>query len=229
LIKNYSGDKYITVEPKGGFQYDSIVEGKMVVSTNYLIRSQDRTFGWYRRLLPIPFSNTFPLDPSFEKRMTNCLSGMITYLVYRTCKYKQGQVKKLSERIPRDIQILRMDTQFTNDRVAAFWALKFFDEHEEPIVDEFLKLHNHNISAAFVAFKDWHHEYFGEEEKVEPGRNSFCGAYGAFIEKAKDYFFTERTRNGRVLYLHDHIYEVWTAPVEPDPEPEPDQDDWTRI
>jgi phage/plasmid-associated DNA primase len=229
LIKNYSGDKYITVEPKGGFQYDSVVEGKMVVSTNYLIRSQDRTFGWYRRLLPIPFGNTFPLDPTFEKRMIRCLPGIITYLVYRACQYKQGQVKKLSERIPRDIQILRMDTQFTNDRVAAFWALKFFDEDEEPLIDEFLKLHNHNISDAFDAFKDWHHEYFGEDEKVEPGRNSFCGAYGAFIEKAKDYFFTERTRNGRVLYLHDHIYEDWTAPPkEPNPEPESVQDDWTQ-
>lgn len=228
LIKNYSGDKYVTVEPKGGFQYDSLVEGKMVVSTNYLVRSQDRTFGWYRRLLPIPFPNTFPLDSTFEKRLFQCLPGIITYLVYRAYRYKQNTVKKLSERVPRDIQILRIDTQFVNDRVAAFWLLKFFNDDENPIVDEFLKLHKQNISEAFERFKDWHHEYFGEDEKVEPGRNSFCGAYGAFMEKAKDYFSAERTRDGRVLYLHDHIYEEWTTP-DPEPEPEPDLDDWTRI
>lgn len=230
LIKNYSGDKYVTVEPKGGFQYDSVVEGKLVVSTNYLVRSQDRTFGWYRRLLPIPFTNTFPLDPHFEKKLFAQLPGIVTYLVYRAYKYTKGQTAHLVDRIPRDIEILRMDTQFTNDRVAAFWNLKFFDDDGQPIVDEFLKLHKQNISKAFEVFKEWHLGFFGDEEKVEPGRNSFCGAYGAFLEKSKDYFFSERTRQGRELFLHDDIYDRWTQPVNneeiaavTDP-----GDDWTK-
>lgn len=218
LIKNYSGDKYVTVEPKGGFQYDALVEGVMVVSTNYLVRSQDRSFGWYRRLLPIPFPNTFPQDPNFEKRLFSHLPGILSYLVWKAWKLKHAsRTRRLTERIPRDIQILRMDTQFLNDRVAAFWNLQFFDDDEQPIVDEFLKLQNKNMSEAFTAYKEWHHEYFGDDEKIEPGRNSFCGQHGAFMEKAGDYFWSERTRKGRILYLHDAIYEEWTRKDDPDP------------
>lgn len=232
LIKNYSGDKYVVVEPKGGFQYDSMVEGKLVVSTNYLIRCQDRTFGWYRRLLPIPFSNTFDLDPHFEKKLFAQLPGIITYLVYRAYKYYTGQTLHLTDRIPRDIEILRLDTQFANDRVAAFWEMKFFDDDGQPIIDEFLKLHGQNIAKAFEAFQEWHGGFFGNDEKVEPGRNSFCGAYGAFLEKAKDYYTSERTRQGRVLFLHDEIYKQWTAPVTPEEAQQMTMvdpgDDWTK-
>lgn len=244
LIKNYSGDKYVTVEPKGGFQYDALVEGKIVVSTNYLIRCADRSFGWFRRLLPIPFPNTFPQNDRFEAELYRHVPGIISYLVARAYRYKRGphkvranmglvvvkQVQKLTERIPRDIQVLRMDTQFTNDRVAAFWNLRFFDDIENPIIEEFLKLHEQKISVAWAYFCQWHKEYFGEEEKIEPGRNTFCGASGGFMEKAGEYFTSERTREGRQLFLHDHIYDQFTARAEePDTQlPLSDGDDWTR-
>ncbi len=244
LIKNYSGDKYVTVEPKGGFQYDALVEGKIVVSTNYLIRCADRSFGWFRRLLPIPFPNTFPQNDKFEKDLYRHIDGIVSYLVVRAYKYKRGprkvqtrsgqvlvkQVLKLTERIPRDIQVLRMDTQFTNDRVAAFWNLRFFDDAEKPLVDEFLHLHKQKISVAWGIFCQWHKEYFGEEEKIEPGRNTFCGASGGFMEKAGAYFYSERTREGRQLFLHDSVYAELTAPPE-SPEEQLDlcdADDWNK-
>jgi phage/plasmid-associated DNA primase len=225
LIKNYSGDQYVIVEPKGGFQYDALVEGKLVVSTNYLIRSQDRSFGWYRRLLPVTFPNTFPQNPQFEKNLLRHVPGILTYLIRRVWKYKRGKIKHLTERIPRDIQILRLDTQFMNDRVAAFWDLEFFDEDGVPIVDEFLKLDKQQMSTVWNKFQAWHGEYFGDEEKVEPGRNSFCGPYGAFMEKASDYFDTERTRNGRLMYLRDEKkHELLAIPTKPEPTPETDPD-----
>jgi len=222
LIKNYSGDKYVTVEPKGGFQYDALVEGKMVVSTNYLIRCGDRSFGWYRRLLPIPFPNTFPQNDKFEHELFSHISGIISYLVARAYRYKCGKVSRLTERIPHDIQALRTDTQFTNDRIAAYWSLKFFDDDSQPVIDEFLKLHKQKISCAWENFRLWHREYFGEDEKIEPGRNTFCGASGGFMEKSGVYFTSKRTREGRQLFLHDHVYEQFTAP---DPKEQLDIDD----
>ena len=222
LIKNYSGDKYVIVEPKGGFQYDALVEGKLVISTNYLVRSQDRSFGWFRRLLPVAFPNTFPQNPNFEKELTRRIPSIVTYLVRRIVKYKRGKIKRLVERIPRDIQVLRLDTQFLNDRVAAFWDLEFFDEDGAPIVDQFLKLDQQQINVLWDKFKAWHQEYFGEEEKIEPGRNTFCGPYGAFMEKASDYFETERTRNGRLLLLKPEKKEELFAITEPTPETDPD-------
>lgn len=223
LIKNYSGDKYVIVEPKGGFQYDALVEGKLVISTNYLVRSQDRSFGWFRRLLPVAFPNTFPQNPNFEKGLYRLIPSIITYLVRRLMKYKRQQ-KKLTERIPRDIQVLRLDTQFLNDRVAAFWDLEFFDEDGTPIVDQFLKLDQQQINVLWDKFKAWHQEYFGDDEKVEPGRNTFCGPYGAFLEKASDYFDTERTRNGRLLLLRPEKKEKLLAITQTEPTPETDPD-----
>ena len=212
------------VEPKGGFQYDALVEGKLVISTNYLVRSQDRSFGWFRRLLPVAFPNTFAQNPNFEKELTRRIPSILTYLVRRIVKYKRGKIKRLVERIPRDIQVLRLDTQFLNDRVAAFWDLEFFDENGAPIVDQFLKLDQQQINVLWDKFKAWHQDYFGDEEKIEPGRNTFCGPYGAFMEKASDYFDTERTRNGRLLLLKPKKKEELLAitQTEPTPETHPD-------
>jgi hypothetical protein len=244
LIKNYSGDRYVTVEPKGGFQYDALVEGKIVVSTNYLIKCSDRSFGWFRRLIPLPFPNTFPQNDAFEQQLYKHVPGILTYLVARAYRYRRrrGPVKtltragntivrtypRLTERIPRDIQVLRLDTQFTNDRVAAFWNLRFFDDDNKPIVDEFLKLHKQKITVAWGTFCQWHRDYFGEDEKIEPGRNTFCGASGGFMEKSSAYFYSERTREGRQLFLHDHVYLDLTKPTEPAQPELSDADDWGR-
>jgi phage/plasmid-associated DNA primase len=86
FIKTYSGDPKLLVEEKGGASYDIYNPGKLVVSTNNLIQSKDRTFSWYRRLVPIPFPNRFPRSDKFKQQFFQHLPKMIRVLLHRDRK-----------------------------------------------------------------------------------------------------------------------------------------------
>lgn len=207
FIKNFSGEERSTVEIKGGVSYDTYTSAKLIVSTNNLIQSQDRSHGWYRRMIPVPFPNRFKLDEDFEKNLFRRTPEIIRVLLHRAYCYKQNKIK-VSTYLPSAVQRLKEETRYLNDRVLAFWELYFFEQKETPdkgmqpfpIETEFLKIHKKPMSALYAIYENWHHNFFGDGQ-VEPSLKSFGGPYGAFLTHAKEYFEYSRRRDGRYVEL----------------------------
>lgn len=212
FIKNYSGDEKALVEIKGGSSYDTFTSGKIIVSTNSLIQSKDRSFGWYRRLIPVPFPNTFPLDESFETNLFKQIPQICRLLLHSAYLYRQNRMT-ISQNLPRPVASLKEETRYLNDRVVAFWELEFFEQvttHQGtrtvPNVSKMLGVHKRSMSDVYEQFSAWHHKFFGDGA-VEPSLKSFGGPYGAFLTHAKEYFFYTRKRDGRFIELRQHKLE----------------------
>lgn len=210
FIKNYSGDDKALVERKGGDSYDTYTTGKIIVSTNGLIQSKDRSYGWYRRLLPIPFPNVFPLDPTFEANLFKQIPQIIRILLHRAYLYRHNKIP-VSQYLPDPVKKLKEETRYLNDRVIAFWELEFFDKASgmhgvtsKPRIEQFLKVHKRTMSEVYDLFEDWHHKFFGDGQ-VEPSLKSFGGPYGAFLSHSKEYFSYSRKRDGRYVELHPKV------------------------
>lgn len=220
FIKNYSGDEKALVEIKGGASYDTYTSGKIIVSTNNLIQSKDRSFGWYRRLLPIPFPNRFPLNEDFEKTLFKQIPQIIRILLHRAYCYRQNKIP-VSKYLPAPVASLKEETRYLNDRVAAFWELNFFEKkmaHDGlktlPVIEEFLKIHKKPMSEVYAKYEDWHHSFFGDGQ-VEPSLKSFGGPYGAFLTHAKEYFNYTRKRDGRYIELHKQQLDAFLNELDP--------------
>lgn len=208
FIKAYSGDAKMLVEVKGGSSYDSPTMGKLLVSTNTLIQSTDRTYSWYRRLFPIPFPNTFERNDTFKQELFKKLPKIIRLLLHRAYLYKANHVT-LSKCIPDPVQQLIKETRYLNDRVAAFWELEFFTDKETPegkisVIDAaMLNFYNKmTMTEVYEHYSVWHRGFFGEAEKIEPGLKTFGGPYGAFLQSgASAYFEYKKGNAGRYLEL----------------------------
>ena len=159
FIKNYSGDEKALVEVKGGNSFDTYTTGKIIVSTNNLIQSKDRSFGWYRRLIPVPFPNIFELNEDFEKNLFKQIPQIIRFLLHRAYCYRQNKIP-VSQYLPEPVAKLKEETRYLNDRVIAFWELNFFEKimtdkglQAFPVVNEFLKIHNKPMSAVYSNYE----------------------------------------------------------------------------
>jgi phage/plasmid-associated DNA primase len=220
FIKNYSGDEKALVEVKGGNSFDTYTTGKIIVSTNNLIQSKDRSFGWYRRLIPVPFPNCFALNEDFEKNLFKQIPQIIRILLHRAYCYRQNKIP-VSQYLPEPVAKLKEETRYLNDRVIAFWELNFFEKvttdqgvQAFPVVNEFLKIHNKPMSVVYAMYENWHHTFFGDGN-VEPSLKSFGGPYGAFLTHAKEYFRYSRKRDGRYIELHKPKLEEFIRQAEP--------------
>jgi phage/plasmid-associated DNA primase len=208
FIKAYSGDAKMLVEVKGGSSYDSPTMGKLLVSTNTLIQSTDRTYSWYRRLFPIPFPNTFERNDTFKQELFKKLPKIIRLLLHRSYLYKANHVT-LSKCIPAPVQQLIKETRYLNDRVAAFWELEFFRDKDTPegkiqeVDRDMLGFYNRmTMTEVYEKYCTWHQTFFGEAEKIEPGLKTFGGPYGAFLQSGASQFFEYKKGNaGRYLEL----------------------------
>ncbi len=219
FIKNYTGDEKALVEYKGGASHDSYTSGKIIVSTNSLIQSKDRSFGWYRRFLPVPFPNTFPLDPKFEIELFKTIPHIIRILLHRAYCYRQNKIP-VSQFLPEPVAKLKEEVRFINDRVAAFWEMYFFKTKQTsfkttttPDPERFLRMHNTKMSEVYDVFSSWHHDFFGDGS-VEPSMKSFCGPHGAFMTHAKAYFTYSRRRDGRFLTLKPECLQQFEEDIE---------------
>ena len=220
FIKNYSGDEKALVEVKGGNSFDTYTTGKIIVSTNNLIQSKDRSFGWYRRLIPVPFPNRFDLNEDFERALFKQIPQIIRILLHRAYCYRQNKLP-VSQYLPEPVAKLKEETRYLNDRVVAFWELNFFEKvmtdkglRPAPIVEEFLKIHNKPMSTVYRCYENWHHSFFGDGA-VEPSLKSFGGPYGAFLTHAKEYFLYTRKRDGRYIELHKDKLDEFIGHLEP--------------
>ncbi len=212
FIKNYSGDEKALVEVKGGTSYDDYVSGKIIVSTNNLIQSKDRSFGWYRRLIPVPFPHKFPLNPQFERTMFKHLPQIIRIVLHSAYLYRHNDIM-ISQTLPKPVESLKQETRFLSDRVAAFWELDFFEKVETqdgtrtvPNSQRMLHAHQKSMLDLYGMFEAWHHRFFGDGT-VEPSLKSFGGPYGAFLSHAKDWYYYTRKRNGRFIELRKDKYD----------------------
>jgi phage/plasmid-associated DNA primase len=207
FIKTYSGDPKLLVEEKGGASYDVYNPGKLIVSTNNLIQSKDRTYSWYRRLVPVPFPNIFPRNEKFKQKLFQQLPQMIRFFLHRAYLYKANAIPVMNF-IPQSVQKLMQETRYLNDRITAFWELEFFKDVEDKgiisrVLDfEKLKfLHGKSISEVYDYFSAWSEKEFGDGN-IEPSLKTFGGPYGAFLQSdAGKYFRYKRTNTARILEL----------------------------
>lgn len=214
FIKVFSGDQKLLVEEKGGSSYDVYNSGKLIVSTNTLIQSKDRTYSWYRRLLPVPFPNTFTRDESFKKRLFSRLPDIVRLLLHKAHCYTLNKTP-LTSYIPSSVRKLIKEIRYLNDRIAAFWELYFFDEEETDYGEkrsvnwENLNfLDGKTMSQVYDVYAAWHEDEFGETA-VEPSLKTFGGQYGAFLQSSAGKIFRyRRTRIGRVVELVPNYKEI---------------------
>ena len=236
LIKNYSGDDKVVVEVKGGSSYDNQVSGKLIISTNNLIQSRDRSHGWYRRLLPIPFPNEFEENPDFEQSVLKRLPQIIRVLCHRAYLYRKNKTK-LGACLPATCRDLVQETRFVNDRVAGFWEIYFHeyvdviqkDEQGRDVVtgterrlvsDRVRSLHALKMSEVYDRFCTWHKDEYGEMD-IEPSLKQFGGPYGAFLQSPAGKFFEYRkTKMGRMVELRPSLRDTFLKM------PELEQDDF---
>jgi phage/plasmid-associated DNA primase len=208
FIKNFSGDEKFTVERKGGASYDTRNTGKIIVSTNSLIQSNDRTYSWYRRLFPIPFPNEFPRDPKFKEGILKRLPDLTRCLLHRAYLYRKNEITLFGS-VPRQVIELMKETRMLNDRVTAFWEEYFFkalpgndhDPQYEPDWSKIRFVHGKHMGEVYNLYADWHQSEFGDTD-LEPKLTKFGGPYGAFLQTgAGKYYSYRKTNHGRVLEL----------------------------
>ena len=124
LIKAFTGEDRGLIEKKGGISFDDEISGKLIVSTNTLIQSKDRTTGWFRRIIPVEFPNQFKGDPAFARRVMMRVPDILRVLLRRAYCYKNNQIQ-LKNYLPGEVERLINETRYLNDRVAAYWDLEF--------------------------------------------------------------------------------------------------------
>ena len=204
FIKNYTGDLKFRSEKKGGSACDVMNPGKLIVSTNGLIQSKDRSYGWYRRLLPIPFPNQFSRNEKFKQRLFQDMPKLIRVMLHRAYMYKHSETS-IFDSVPKPVQNLLNETRMMNDRLTAFWELDFcgkqIDEGTFLDWDKLRAIHGKTMTEVYEVYKDWHCREFGETA-IEPSLKTFGGQYGAFLSgPAGKYFCYRKTRAGRVVEL----------------------------
>lgn len=200
FIKTFTGDRKLLVERKGGDSFDVPNTGKLIVSTNHLIQSKDRSYGWYRRLIPIPFPNTFKKNDKFEEKVYSLIPAITRVLLNRAYMYLKSETAIFAS-VPKPVQDLIRETRMLNDRVTAFWEGYFFTELDAGRTsldwNVMAFVHGKTMSDVFDCYRIWHEGEFGELE-IEPSLKTFGGPYGAFLSgPAGKYFFYKRDHYGR--------------------------------
>lgn len=204
LIKAFTGEDRGVIEKKGGNSFDDEISGKMIVSTNTLIQSKDRSFGWFRRILPVPFPNQFKTDPAFEKSVMIRLPDILRVLLHRAYCYTVNQTK-LKAYLPGEVENLITETRYLNDRVAAYWDMEFFSTDKgkkTPNKEKMMLFKRINMRVVYNDYKAWHERFYGDGE-AEPKERTFCGQTGAFMQHAKDFYTFKRTDEGSTVILNE--------------------------
>ena len=204
LIKAYTGEERGLIERKGGLSFDDSIDGKMIVSTNTLIHSKDRSFGWFRRILPVPFPYQFAKDRSFEKSLMVRLPEIIRALLHRAYCYTINTTSFKSN-LPKVVSDLITETRYTNDRVSHYWESEFFDANEKTGAkkENLAKMREFDgwgMSSIYADYCEWHERHYGDGQP-EPSLKTFGGQYGAFLTLAKDYYKWNRSREGSTVEL----------------------------
>lgn len=201
FIKTFSGEETILVEKKGGDSYDVHNQGKLVVSTNELINSKDRSYAWYRRLFPILFPNEFPRNEGFKRQLFSKIPEIIRVILVRAYMYRHSQTRLFAS-VPEPVDRLMRETRMMNDRVTAFWESEFFhDEDGKLDLEKLPDFHGKTISEVYDIYKQWHEIEFGETN-IDPSLKVFGGPYGAFLRTdAGKWFDYKKTNHGRMIAL----------------------------
>lgn len=223
FIKTYSGDAKFTVEIKGvRGTYDTLNQGKLIVSTNSLIQSKDRTFGWYRRLVPIHFSNKFKRNARFKDSLFKRTADIARVLLKYAHRYYHNETSLL-ESMPASALSLVRETRMMNDRVNAFWE-EYFHDYPNGVEDESTRVikwstlqfcNKMTMTDLYNQYVFWHTQEFGESD-IQPSLTIFGGQHGAFLSTdAGDYFEYKRTPTGRRVVIKSDYAHLLT-PAEQD-------------
>ncbi len=231
FIKTFSGDDKFTVEIKGvRGSFDTPNQGKLIVSTNSLIQSKDRTFGWYRRLVPIHFPFKFKRNRRFKESISKRIPEIARVLLKYAYLYHHNETSLL-ESMPGPVLKLVRETRMMNDRVKAFWE-EYFHDYPNGVDGESTRVikwgvvlfcNKMTMTDLYNQYVYWHTQEFGETD-IQPSLTIFGGQHGAFLSTdAGDFFEYKRTPTGRRVIVKQE-YEHMIAACDPeflDPETNP--------
>ena len=177
-LKTITGDSSISVEPKGGRSYNYENIWKVMASTNRLIRSKDKTHGWYRRIRFIPFKVTFEKDPNIWNRLEGQEFEQFVFLLakYAHRVYKNGDLPQE----PKWCREVRNEAVYSDNPVQSWW------DELDPKPD------NWKINDAYIDYNSWYQSNFGHEATLKI--NTFGGAGGRLMAVASpdDYVFVRK-------------------------------------
>jgi len=138
-IKRLTGQDRVGFEFKNKNSFDDTNYAKIIIGTNTLPVSEDKTRGFYRRWLPIRFPNEFPPDQNVLERIP------------------KEEYNNLSRKCVRLLKNLRQQRKFTNEPTIDE-KTKIYEEQSNPIntfiSENYVKDHNGKIPL-FV----FHDEY----------------------------------------------------------------------
>ena len=100
VFKSLVSGEPVRMEPKGKMAYTATPFCKYVFATNHAIRSDDKSVGFKRRIIHIPFLKEFRVDPGYEQDLKEQLTDP---------KEQSGMLNRALERLP---QVVR--GEFTN-------------------------------------------------------------------------------------------------------------------
>jgi phage/plasmid-associated DNA primase len=204
LIKAYTGEKRGLIERKGGLSFDDDIDGKLIISTNTLIHSKDRTFGWFRRIIPVPFPNQFEKDRKFERMILSKIPVILRVLLHRAYCYAVNDIS-FKKYMPLSVQELITETRYSNDKVSHYWESMFFYEPtrqgvREPNFETMRFWNGKRMSELYFDYCQWYDRMYGDGAP-EPGMKGFGGQYGAFMAVSKDFFRWKRSNTGSTIEL----------------------------
>lgn len=93
ILKAVSGEDTITIDRKYNTKITTTIGAKLIGAGNALPQTNDRSFGFYRRIKHIELTNTFNPDPKFKDSFLNNRGG-IEWLIYQSIKeFKKVEVE----------------------------------------------------------------------------------------------------------------------------------------
>ena len=148
-LKRISAGNAVTVENKGEKKYSTVLTTTLIYSANEIPRSFDKTDGFYRRWIIIPFNATFSVndedfDPMIEEKITTpeALSYMLN-MALRGAKRLLRQGHFTESKVTREA----LETYKKDNSTTLSWI-----EDKELEIDYFIDNSTDKLYAEFV---DW--------------------------------------------------------------------------
>lgn len=194
IIKNLTGDNRILIEKKGLQPYDTYITCKLIVSTNYHIRTRENSPAWYRRIIPIHFQNTFKRDGSIKKEMEKRKHDITFYLCKIASFLKRQDDEFLFERMPEDYKELLQETKKDNNPVLSFY--------NDVVKDDKNRFNGMVVKEFYNIYKEWFIEQFGEKKRIFPALNKFTRKDGLLYKtEFPNDFEIIRERKGNSMFI----------------------------
>lgn len=195
LLKELTDSQFITVEHKHKDSYQARNTVKVVVSTNEQIITSDRSDGFFRRVVVLPFLNKFPVNREFKFKLLKELPQIQNMLVDAArALHKQGRLDPRQD-LP-DFAVSATDELIAqNDPFRVWW-----ERTGKPGIIESFKATRKGwrISEICAKYNEWCSKYAPSARLIKP--NVFTRANQEFDRIIKpDGFAHKKSKEANMI------------------------------